>query len=183
MLLRTRDFVITLALLFNTPGFAQRRVSADAIASTSLDELAARPRTFAAQPEGRREIYEPGRARPQRYKGPVTAAPLAGEIAAPAAGVNSIAPSFGGFQGLQDDFTAIPPDTTGAVGPQHIVTMLNTQVQIQSRSGVVRANYPINLGGASGFWSPLGVFTDVFDPRILYDPASDRWIACAVINA
>jgi len=145
--------------------------------------LAARPRTFAAQPEGRREIYEPGRARPQRYKGPVTAAPLAGEIAAPAAGVNSIAPSFGGFQGLQDDFTAIPPDTTGAVGPQHIVTMLNTQVQIQSRSGVVRANYPINLGGASGFWSPLGVFTDVFDPRILYDPASDRWIASAVINA
>ncbi|MEO8370975.1 MAG: BACON domain-containing carbohydrate-binding protein, partial [Candidatus Solibacter sp.] len=88
-------------------------------------------------------------------------------------------PTFSGFQGLTDNFTAIPPDTQGAVGPQHVVTMLNTQVMIQSRSGVARANYPITL---NAFWSPLGNFGDVFDPRIQYDSTADRWISCAAVN-
>ena len=87
--------------------------------------------------------------------------------------------NFSGFQGLADNFTAIPPDTEGAVGPQHVVTMLNTQVMIHSRGGVPRANFPITL---NGFWSPLGNFSDAFDPRIVYDGPADRWIASAAVN-
>src|SRR5216683_2635686 len=35
------------------------------------------------------------------------------------------------FQALPDDNTAIPPDTHGAVGPNHLMTVLNTQVRVQ----------------------------------------------------
>src|SRR2546422_912793 len=40
------------------------------------------------------------------------------------------------FQGLTDNNFAFPPDTMGAVGTNHVVTMLNTQERIQSRTGV-----------------------------------------------
>ncbi|HUZ07760.1 MAG TPA: hypothetical protein VMV89_09770, partial [Candidatus Paceibacterota bacterium] len=39
------------------------------------------------------------------------------------------------FQGLGDNNTLTPPDTDGAVGPNNVMTMLNTQVRIQNRSG------------------------------------------------
>jgi hypothetical protein len=87
--------------------------------------------------------------------------------------------AYSGFQGLLDVYGATPPDTGGAVGPQDVVTMLNSQVIIQSRTGVARPSYPIDL---AQFWSGLGVFTKVFDPRILYDRANDRWIASAGAN-
>jgi uncharacterized protein (TIGR03437 family) len=96
--------------------------------------------------------------------------------------VATVTPGFGGFQALVDTFKVIPPDTEGAVSPQHVVTMLNSQVLIQSRTGAVRDNYPITL---NSFWSPLSPdapFTDTFDPRILYDAAADRWIACASVS-
>jgi uncharacterized protein (TIGR03437 family) len=92
-------------------------------------------------------------------------------------------PVYSGFQGLLDNYTVIPPDTEGAVGPQHVVTMLNSQVLIQSRDGTWRANYPINLGGAGGFWSAVTTSSDVFDPNIRYDAANDRWLASAAVDS
>jgi uncharacterized protein (TIGR03437 family) len=92
-----------------------------------------------------------------------------------------VPPAFGGFPALLDNFRVIPPDTEGAVGPQDVVTMLNSQVLIQSRTGVVRTNYPITL---NSFWSPLDpAFTDTFDPRILYDAGAGRWIAAASVHS
>ena len=84
-----------------------------------------------------------------------------------------------GFPGPLDTYVASPPDTGGAVGPNHVVTMLNSQVMIQSRSGDVRPDYPVPL---EQFWSGLGPFDKVFDPRILYDPLAGRWIASAGVN-
>ena len=55
----------------------------------------------------------------------------------------------------------------------------NTQVLIQSRTGVAQPNFPVKL---NDFWSPLGKFSDTFDPRIFYDSAADRWIACSAVN-
>lgn len=48
---------------------------------------------------------------------------------------------LGSFEALPDDASSvppprpIPPDTQGAVGPDHAVTMLNTQFRVQDRSG------------------------------------------------
>lgn len=125
-----------------------------------------------------RESHEPERAVRRRNSAKASGALVRQPATAPTAAATAIA-QFSGFQGLPDNFTAIPPDTQGAVGPQHVVTMLNTQVTIHSRSGAPRANFPISL---NGFWSPLGNFKDTFDPRIEYDASADRWIACAAVN-
>jgi len=54
----------------------------------------------------------------------------------PSTPVQSVSPSpTNSFQALDDNNTSIPPDTDGAVGPNHVMTMLNTQVRIQNRTG------------------------------------------------
>lgn len=83
------------------------------------------------------------------------------------------------FQGLTDNNTLFPPDTCGAVGTNWVVTMLNTQVRISTRSGAT-----ITTLSLSNFWTGtnIGSFTEVFDPRIVYDPYNDRWIASASVE-
>jgi hypothetical protein len=83
------------------------------------------------------------------------------------------------FQGSDDNNTSWPPDTDGCVGPNHVVTMLNTQVRIQDRSGNI-----ISTTSLLSWWQaffPSGV-AEAFDPRILYDASSQRWIATAGAN-
>lgn len=92
----------------------------------------------------------------------------------------SLAPSpavTASFLALFDNDTAIPPDTMGAVGPDHVMTTLNSQVRIHSRTGATLATMSLN-----SFWSSLGD-VDVFDPRLAYDPFNERWIFSAVANA
>ena len=178
---RVRNAVFVCLLVCNLAALGQTRRDADLRVTASLDEIARRPASHAFAADATpREIYEPERAIRRRN----TAAAAAGATAVrepatlPAAPA-LIPPVYNGFQALGDNFTAIPPDTQGAVGPQDLVTMLNTQVTIQSRTGTVRQGYPITL---NAFWSPLGPFSNnalPFDPRIFYDAASDRWIASA----
>ena len=166
-------------ILVSVAGQAQTRRGADVRASANLDAIARRPESHAVMAGAMpREIFEPERA--VRRRNTASAASMAGAARLPEtlpAAPTLIPPVYTGFQALGDNFTSIPPDTQGAVGPQHLVTILNTQVTIQSRSGVVRGGYPITL---SAFWSPLGPFASggaPFDPRIFYDAATDRWIA------
>ena len=146
-------------------------------ASASLSELAHRPRNPETAPAVPREVYEPERA--VRKRNASTKAPLPvpprPAVTAPA----TVPPAFGGFQALLDNFHIIPPDTDGAAGPNHVVTMLNSQVLVQSRTGAVL----VNAVTLNNFWSPLSPsFTDTFDPRILYDSGSDRWIASVAVH-
>lgn len=77
----------------------------------------------------------------------------------------------------QSGFT--PPDTMGAVGPNHIVELINGRYAVYDRSGTFQA-----ASSLDDFWTHAGVsygnFT--FDPRVLYDPFSSRWYATAVDN-
>jgi uncharacterized repeat protein (TIGR01451 family) len=79
------------------------------------------------------------------------------------------------FLALGDNGTAFPPDTHGAVGKTHLMVTLNSQVRIQTRSGGT-----VSTVSLSTFWNELG-HSDVFDPKVVYDPYQDRWIttACA----
>src|SRR5438552_15038314 len=99
-------------------------------------------------------------------------------VAAPAdAGPASLSPApASSFQALPDDNTAVPPDTHGAVGPNHLMTALNTQVRIQDRSGAGLSTVSMDF-----FWASLGS-PSAFDPRILYDPYGGRWIFVAAAN-
>jgi hypothetical protein len=83
------------------------------------------------------------------------------------------------FPALGDDNTVVPPDTHGAAGPDHLLTMLNSQVRVQSRSGV-----PLCTVSLGRFWAganPGGA--RVFDPRVLYDPLGGRFILSAASDA
>jgi hypothetical protein len=77
------------------------------------------------------------------------------------------------FAALGDNGTVIPPDTDGAVGPNHLMVAVNSQVAIQDRTGTTLSTVTL-----AGFWSSLGV-PDAFDPRVIYDPYGQRWIFSA----
>lgn len=83
------------------------------------------------------------------------------------------------FLGLDDNNTSIPPDTMGAAGPDHLLVMLNTQVRIQSKTGTT-----LNTVSLSTFWtSGTGLSGSPFDPKVVYDSLSGRWLATVDANA
>ena len=88
--------------------------------------------------------------------------PSAPKVASPAASPT--------FQGLPDNLTTIPPDTMGAVGPNHVMTALNDRIRIHDRAGVT-----ITTMSLVAFWAATG-HTDVFDPRLVYDRVGGRWV-------
>lgn len=98
--------------------------------------------------------------------------PLGGSPAAPTP--DSPAPTAS-FLALGDNGRVIPPDTHGAVGPNHLMVTLNSQVRIQSKSGT-----PISTVSLATFWASLNT-TDNFDPKVIYDHLAGRWIftSCA----
>lgn len=78
------------------------------------------------------------------------------------------------FEGLGDDGMHIPPDTTGAVGLNHLMVTLNSEVRIQNRQGAEMSKMTLE-----SFWSSTGA-TGTFDPKVLYDPFNNRWIFVAI---
>ena len=85
------------------------------------------------------------------------------------------------FLALTGTGSIAPPDTDGAVGPNHIMTALNSHVRIQNRTGGTLRTVTLDQ-----FWEPLGLFSSPigsFDPRTVYDPYGERWITVAAANA
>lgn len=67
--------------------------------------------------------------------------------------------------------------TQGAVGPEHLVLMLDNAVGIQNRSGQL-----VSSASLSGFWNSVAPVAGgaTYDPRIQYDPIDNRWITVAL---
>lgn len=83
--------------------------------------------------------------------------------------------SLSGFASLDDNLTAIPPDTHGAVGRSHLMTVLNSEVLIQDRQGRRLSRVILE-----DFWRAHSPVEIAFDPRIAYDPRNDRWVFCVL---
>ncbi|MCY7376849.1 MAG: carboxypeptidase-like regulatory domain-containing protein, partial [Pyrinomonadaceae bacterium] len=65
-------------------------------------------------------------------------------------------------------------------GPNHVMTVLNSEIRIQSKTGAVISTMTLNA-----FWAgvePAGG-GGVFDPKVLYDQINGRWIFTAVSDA
>lgn len=103
---------------------------------------------------------------------PARRAPSAGETESAVESSMSPLPSSS-FSALPLNGTSIPPDTQGAVGPNHLMVTLNSQVRFQSRSG--NELFTVNL---HDFWG-----ADVFDPKLIYDPFNNRWVFVALSDA
>ena len=67
-----------------------------------------------------------------------------------------------------------PPDTSGAVGRDKLMATLNSNYVIQRKSD----GADLSTVSITSFWSAVGA-RDPFDPRVLYDPYSDRWLVSA----
>jgi hypothetical protein len=62
----------------------------------------------------------------------------------------------------------VPPDPTGAVGPNHYVHAVNSIVKIFDKTGALLVG-PVSLG------SFLGISSNSGDPIVMYDQLADRW--------
>lgn len=71
-----------------------------------------------------------------------------------------------GFTGM------IPPDPDIAVGPRHIVQVVNGGVAFFDKTGRLVFQQPDTN---TGFWSGLGATSFIFDPKCFYDPISKRF--------
>ncbi len=69
-----------------------------------------------------------------------------------------------------------PPDTMGAVGPNHFVTMLRGSVAIYDKTGTRLSHVTLNSFFTTGSY-PRG---DCYSPRVIYDRRSGRWFAIAL---
>jgi hypothetical protein len=78
-------------------------------------------------------------------------------------GVNFNGPSEAGWN---------PPDTHGAVGPSHYVAVTNSSILRYNKSGGLLSN--VTLAAFFNY-----TLKGVFDPRVVYDKASARWIILA----
>ncbi len=81
----------------------------------------------------------------------------------------SLAPSVG-FDAIIDNIATIPPDVAGAVGPTHVMTTLNNGIQYQDRAGGNATFIDDN-----DFFSTIRETTSVYDPKILFDPHTQRF--------
>jgi len=68
-----------------------------------------------------------------------------------------------------------PPDPNLAVGPAHIVQIVNSEFAVYSKSGAIFAGYPHSIGS---LFSALGggCAGQSGDPIVQYDKAADRWL-------
>lgn len=142
-----------------------------------------------AAPNEIRAIQAPN-ARPDRPGGSVPIAPEfsrfsrskgSTQLPLPSATGVSPAPSKT-FKGEFLSGTTIPPDTMGAVGSTHILTVSNNQIRAQGREGNEVTRMTLNA-----FWAgvPLegGAAASTFDPKVLYDRFNDRFIFISSANA
>ncbi|MCC2670223.1 MAG: hypothetical protein K0Q72_2694, partial [Armatimonadetes bacterium] len=123
--------------------------------------------------------------REREREGRANAAPQGFFQAATVPTPQTIGSAFQGF-GMQDQVSrfsawSYPPDTSGAIGPNHFVQVINGSVAFYNKSGVAAAN-PIRLNTFFNFTFQGVTYprNGGFDPRVVYDRQSGRWFACAL---
>ncbi|HEX5706130.1 MAG TPA: hypothetical protein VFX96_02465, partial [Pyrinomonadaceae bacterium] len=79
--------------------------------------------------------------------------------------------------------STIPPDTMGAVGTNHVMSVSNNQIRIHTRDGVQLVRMTLNA-----FWAGVtlegGITTpSTFDPKVFYDRAVDKYFFFTSANS
>jgi hypothetical protein len=109
------------------------------------------------------------------------------QTSAPTVGMPPVGVSFEGMNISQGCGGCLPPDTNGAIGPNHYVQMVNTNVAVYSKTG-----QPLNFDPTStdsskqkpptinSLWSATpnsecSKHNDG-DPIVVYDQLADRWL-------
>ena len=80
------------------------------------------------------------------------------------------------FDGMNNTFGVLPPDTTGDVGPSHYVQMVNLGIAVYDKATGAVLMTPRNI---NTLWAGFGgrcQNQNNGDPIVLYDPLADRWL-------
>jgi hypothetical protein len=100
-------------------------------------------------------------------------------VSAPAEVVVAIGQNFTGST-YGDISQALPPDANGAIGPSHFVEFINGTVAFYNKTNVLNVVRITDVD----FWTGAGLIISsssaVTDPRVIYDPTSQRWFASQV---
>jgi hypothetical protein len=166
---------VALLFLLGTPAFAQRIAdvphAADVVemAPATLDELA---RTPVMRPLGGHDERPRPRLVQQRTNvNAIVADFVTAPDAAPAPPVTRGFPaSFDPLPGATTGYA--PPDASGAVGRSQVVGAFNNSLVVHDRNG-----NQLSFLSIYQFWhDPLRPDTTVYDPRVMYDAANDRFV-------
>jgi uncharacterized protein (TIGR03437 family) len=161
--------ILCISWLCLQSGFAATVVASKS-ATINFTELAAAEPPAAARP--RRNARRPRRIELRNPDMFAERLPAAATAAPPPMATAPAPFALTGFAASLDTLTVTPPDCAGAVGPQHVVTMLNDVVQLQQRNGAVLSHVRPET-----FWASLAPFIELTDPRVVYDAPAARWVA------
>lgn len=86
-------------------------------------------------------------------------------------------PATAGFPSSHD-IGALPSDAGGAVSTKYLLSVSNASVMVQDRAGATLSNLTL-----ASFWHDAA-FTDgaLYDSRVSYDDAADRWVICTLYD-
>src|SRR5262245_837264 len=77
----------------------------------------------------------------------------------------------------------IPPDPSGAVGPNHVVSVVNTAIQIHQKDGTLVDQRRLGHNGSTAtgsFFATLSPVNGLFDAKVVYDSFANRFIVLAL---
>ncbi|HJQ39076.1 MAG TPA: hypothetical protein VKB93_18210, partial [Thermoanaerobaculia bacterium] len=108
-----------------------------------------------------------------------------GKLQTHAAPASATGPSPVPFKTFKGEFVTslnVPPDTMGAVGTTHILTVTNDRIRIQTRDGIEVSRMTLNA-----FWAGTTIkgnaVTSTFDPKVLFDRFNNRFIMVSSAGA
>ncbi len=101
-------------------------------------------------------------------------------------GQNFTGTSLTDLPAVNNGFAFIPPDTMGAIGPNHFVEFTNGTFAVYNKTTGALANPRTSLtqfwqnAGATGLNNNPAIGTGTTDPHVLFDPVSGRWFAVTI---
>ena len=80
-------------------------------------------------------------------------------------------------------FYHIPPDPIGAAGLTHLVSVTNTSIEWFTKAGVIDSSKRLGKNSTThigSFFQSLTPLTGTFDPKVIYDQYSNRFVVVAL---
>ena len=150
-------------ILRGAPGF--KIVPAAQFAESTPRSKVARP-TFRGGASRKTRASSPLSAPGATHRTPTTIATVTSPRIALYNNLNST-----GITAAANAFGETPPDSTGAIGPNHYVEMVNSQIGVWSRSNLVSGN-----GTSLEAFVGANPGTPYCDPQVQWDPTAGRWL-------
>ncbi|HUP59915.1 MAG TPA: hypothetical protein VNA69_05805 [Thermoanaerobaculia bacterium] len=169
MILISRLLAAALVVLLATPALSQEIIYATPLSPVTLSELEG---VASAAPQRRRAIHHEEKSPLSMLLGrrpdSVTLIPTAVPTLVPP-------PLTVNFSVVGSGFLA-PADAAGAVGKDHLVAATNGGVAVHTKTGQHLTTISLDV-----FMRDVVVdTTDYYDPRVVYDRASDRWVMMCI---